>query len=125
MKFDLPIPDYSFINDMTFAEPLPAARIYADTQFDILKQQIQDFEKSLDNDHEVGLMLTNLGTSVTMVVQEITYREPVIMIFKGNVNGSTATLIQHVNQLNFLLLALPKDPQKPKRQIGFLSQPNS
>lgn len=41
------------------------------------------------------------------------------MVFKGYVNGRMSTLIQHVSQLNFLLTSVPKEPDKPKRKIGF------
>lgn len=99
--------------------PLPIALSYSDTQFEILKRYIQDFEATLDKDHEVGLMLTHFGQSVTMVVEEIGYEESVLMVFKGTVNGMPATLIQHVSQLNFLLTSVPCEPDVPKRKIGF------
>lgn len=101
------------------AGPLPAALSYADTQFDILQRLITEFESSLDPDHEVGLQLTNFSQSITMQVTDISYEEPVLMVFKGYVNGIMSTLIQHVNQLNFLLTAVPKEPDRPKRKIGF------
>ena len=43
------------------------------------------------------------------------------MVFKGIVNGNPATLIQHINQLSFLLTAVPgQEPEKPKHKIGFV-----
>lgn len=99
--------------------PPPVAFSYSDTQFEILKRYIQAFEASLDQDHEVGIMLTNFGQSITMNVTEIGYEESVILIFKGYVNGNFATLIQHVSQLNFLLTSVPREPDVPKRKIGF------
>ena len=44
---------------------------------------------------------------------------PVLMVFKGFVNGKEATLLQHINQLNFLLTSVDKAPEKPKIKIGF------
>lgn len=41
------------------------------------------------------------------------------MVFKGFVNGREATLIQHINQLNFMLTSIEKEPDRPKRKIGF------
>ncbi len=98
----------------------PIAYSYSDTQFEILEKYIRDFEQTLDSEHEVGLMLTNFGQSVTMQVTEIRYEESVLMIFKGYVNGRMATLIQHINQLNFLLTSVEKEPNRPKRTIGFV-----
>lgn len=111
------IPDMSGI----LARPLPVAQSWSDTQFEIIKDYILDFQYSLDNEHDVGVMLTNFGSSILMEVTEIGYEESVLMIFKGYVNGRMSTLIQHVSQLNFLLTSVPKDPEIPKRQIGFIA----
>lgn len=100
--------------------PLPIAYSYSDTQFEILKKYIRDFEETLDADHEIGLLLTNFGQSIIMQVTEISYEESVIMIFKGYVNGKMSTLVQHVSQLNFLLTSIEKEADRPKRTIGFI-----
>ena len=83
----------------------PAQHMWADEQFEILKRYIQNFESSLDTDHEVGIMMTNFGQSILMNVDKIAYEYPVLMVFMGEVNGQEATLIQHINQLNFILTA--------------------
>jgi hypothetical protein len=112
-----------FSLDIPFREmpelDLPHQSMWSDTQFDIIKKYIEQYESSLDNDHEVGVMLTNFGQSVIMQVTEIGYEESVVMVFKGFVNGKQSTLIQHINQLNFLLTSVDKAPDKPKRKIGF------
>ena len=54
-----------------------------------------------------------------MQVTQVSYEDPVLMVFKGFVNGREATLIQHINQLNFMLTSVEKEPDRPKRQIGF------
>ena len=114
---ELPVIDY---ND------IPSNFMWSDTQFELIKKYITDFEDNLDNEHEVGVMLTNFGQSVVMQVTEIGYEKSVLMIFKGYVNGQRATLIQHVNQLNFLLVASPrKEPEMPKQRIGFKLIENS
>ena len=102
----------------------PVAHMWADEQFEILKRYIQDFERSLDAEHEVGIMMTNFGQSVLMQVTQVTYEDPVLMVFKGYVNGREATLIQHINQLNFMLTTVEKEPDRPKRQIGFAANQN-
>lgn len=112
--FDFPVPNIPDI------KPAPIAYSYSDTQFDVLRKYIKDFESSLDSEHEVGLILTNFGQSITMQVTEISYEESVLMIFKGYVNGRMSTLIQHVSQLNFLLTSIEKEPNKPKHPIGFI-----
>ena len=101
------------------AKPIPIAYSYSDTQFEIIRKYVLDFQKSLDAEHDIGLLLTNFGSSMLMEVSYIGYEESVLMVFKGLVNGVEATLIQHVSQLNFLLTTVPKNPNKPKRKIGF------
>lgn len=51
-------------------EPIPLTYSYSDTQFEILCKYIKEFESKLDSEHEVGLLLTNFGQSVTMHVKE-------------------------------------------------------
>ena len=99
----------------------PIKHVWSDEQFEILKKYIQDFERSLDPTHEVGVMMTNFGQSIIMQVTEITHEYPVLLIFKGYVNGRYATLIQHINQLNFMLTSIEKEPDRPKRTIGFVN----
>ena len=100
---------------------IPTQHMWADEQFDILKRYIQEFEQSLDAEHEVGIMMTNFGQSVVMQVTQITYENPVLMIFKGYVNDREATLIQHINQLNFMLTSLKIEPHHTKKKIGFVA----
>lgn len=95
----------------------------ADTQYEIIKSTIAGFEKSLDEEHEVAIQLASFGQSITMHVVDIGYSNPSLMHFYGFVNGAKSELIQHINQLNFLLLATPKlDPEQPARRIGFVQE---
>ena len=98
----------------------PIAYSYSDTQFELLKKYIEEYQASLDDEHEVGLLLTNFGQTTIMQVCEIGYEESVLLIFKGYVNGKFSTLVQHVSQLNFLITSVSKDPDRPKRKIGFV-----
>ncbi|MBE5857441.1 MAG: hypothetical protein E7296_07780 [Lachnospiraceae bacterium] len=116
--------DYNRIEQIINAEDwgnayIPMQNMWADTQFEILKEQIQEYEDSLDAEHEVGIMMTNFGQSVLMQVTNISYKDPVLIIFRGFVNGQESVLVQHINQLNFLLTRVSKEPNRPKRTIGF------
>ena len=96
----------SFPVDIPDIGPLPIAYSYSDTQFEILKKYIEEYQSTLDGEHEVGLLLTNFGQSTLMQVCEIGYEESVLIIFKGYVNGKYSTLIQHISQLNFLITSI-------------------
>lgn len=92
----------------------------ADYSYEVVMDRIKEFQSTLDNDHEVGIMLASFGTNITMVVEDIGYSNPSTLVFYGFVSDKPATLIQHMSQLNFLLLAIPKsDPEQPPRRIGF------
>ena len=85
-------------------------------------ERIKEFEDTLDEDHEIALRLASFGQSITLSVVDIGYSNPSTLVFHGYVSDQPATLIQHMSQLNFLLLAVKKaDPEKPPRRIGFES----
>lgn len=101
---------------------LPEIRNYqlADWKYEKVVEQIKNFQDRLDDDHEVGLLLTAFGTSVLMQVTDIGYQNPDLLYFYGYVNGTKSQLIQHSSQLNFLLTSVEKeDKSKPARRIGF------
>lgn len=97
----------------------PIAFSFSDTQFEIIKKYILEFQASLDAEHDIGIMLTSFGQTMLMQVTSVGYERSVLMVFRGFVDGRKSTLIQHVSQLNFMLTSVPKDPDKPKRKIGF------
>lgn len=81
---------------------------------------IQNFEKTLDNNHEVGIGFTDGGAGV-MRIEGLGYFDPDIITYYGtNGAGAKAQLVQHVSQLNVMLVAHPKsvDQAEPAR-IGF------
>jgi len=81
---------------------------------------IQKFEETLDGDHEVGIGFANGGAGV-MKIEGLGYFDPdIVTYFGSNENGSKTQLIQHVSQLNVMLVASPKqiDQTEPNR-IGF------
>lgn len=109
------------IPDMTpyIPEPLPVAYSYSDTQVEVIRKYVLEFQQSLDQEHDVALLLTHFGSSVLMEVTHIGCEKSVLVVFKGYVNGRESTLIQHVSQLNFLLTSVQKRSEQPKRTIGF------
>lgn len=86
-----------------------------------LVKWIQDFDKELDQQHEVGVRLVSFGQTVTFHLGNIGYWNPSLISFSGFTEaGEPVELIQHVSQISILLLKIKrKDPEKPKRPIGF------
>lgn len=99
--------------------PPPSSGQYAETQFEIIKQYVLEFQAALDEEHDVGVLLSSFGSSVLMEVQQIGFHHPVLLVFKGTVQEKPTILIQHISQINFLLQVVPKATDKPRRTIGF------
>ncbi len=120
-SINMSLENANLIREMASCEPVPSGTDSA-SQFEILKDYIYEFEKTLDSEHEVGMLLTNFGQNILLNVTYVSYENPSLMVFKGYVNGKYSTLIQHINQLNFLLTSVQKEPDRPKRQIGFATE---
>lgn len=98
----------------------PSNHHLADYQRKIIIEEVRNFEKSLDDEHETALKLASFGQSITLSVTSIGYENPDILIFHGYVGDESSTLVQHITQLNFLLTAAEKRiPDEPPHRIGF------
>ena len=81
---------------------------------------IQNFEKQLDDQHEIALGFVG-GDAGVMKIEGVGHFDPDIITFYGrDATGAKTQLIQHVSQLNVMLRAAPKhvDQAEPTR-IGF------
>lgn len=87
--------------------------------FEVLLNYIDNFQNELDSEHEASLYLANFGQNILLDVTHIICEPPSLIVFKGYCNGKQSTLVQHIDQLNFLLTSVDKKPDHPKRKIGF------
>ena len=98
----------------------PAQYLMASSKYLVLKQEIEAFQANLSDDVDVVLALTSFGNDALMQVVKIGFRDPDILYFWGYINGNQAELIQHVSQLNFILMTAQKaNPDDAPRRIGF------
>lgn len=107
---------------MDFSDLSAVRRDYdaADWQYEKICEQIKGFQDSLDNEHEVALMLTNFGKSILLRVTDIGFQNPCLIYYYGFVEEKECQLIQHISQINFLLMAVKKSNESsPPRRIGF------
>lgn len=87
-----------------------------------LIERIKQFEANLDEEHEIAIKLVQFGQTNIMCVRRIDCYNPDLIIFGGTINGADSALVQHVSQLNFLLIATEKqEPVRPasRVEIGF------
>ncbi|MDC0739089.1 DUF6173 family protein [Cognatishimia sp. SS12] len=92
----------------------------AEWAYERLILYIQNFEKQLDNEHEIAMGFTGGNTGV-LRIEGMGFFDPDMVTFYGtDTSGAKTQLVQHVSQLNVTLRALPKQPEtaEPKR-IGF------
>ena len=97
-----------------------SGRFDAKGVYDYLRLRIHDFESSLKENEEIGLQLANFGLAAQIHVRSMGFQDPNLVEFSGvDQNGHVATLIQHISQLNFMLVALKPVAVKPYR-IGYI-----
>jgi hypothetical protein len=92
----------------------------AEWAYERLILYIQNFEKQLDNEHEVAMGFAGNETGV-LRIEGLGYFDPDIVTFYGtDAQGGRMQLIQHVSQLNVALraLSIPRQDMEPRR-IGF------
>jgi hypothetical protein len=97
---------------------------HADQFCQRLIETINEFDKRLDQEHEVGMKLVTFGQAIKFHVHAIGYTNPSLIRFYGVLeDGSPVELIQHVSQISFLLMAVKRlNPEEPKKQIGFTKE---
>ena len=102
------------------AAPDPA--VAAEWTYKRLVAYIIQFERNLDADHEVAGRMVSFGANVQFHIADVGYWNPDIITFDGvDGAGNQMKLIQHVSQLNVLLVSARKlQPEAEPRRIGFL-----
>lgn len=92
----------------------------AEWAFVRLSKLIEDFEKGLDKDDEVGARIVGLPGDGTMSIEDVGFWGPDFILFVGkNADGKPVRLIQHYAQINVFLDVRRKPEERPARRIGF------
>lgn len=81
---------------------------------------IQNFEKTLDNEHEVAMGFAG-GQAGVLRIEGMGFFDPDVITFYGtDTSGAKTQLVQHITQLNVMLRALPKQTEQVEpNRIGF------
>ncbi len=88
--------------------------------FNHLLSRVKDFQATLPEDYELGIRLANFGGERAVHVRSMGYRNPNIIEFYGLLDGDKqVAVVQHVSQLNFMLLAVPPVAEQQPYRIGF------
>lgn len=92
----------------------------ADGMYKRIIEQINDFEADLPDDMQAGGRFVNFGDK-TFAIEDVGYYNPNIIIFYAtDPSGAPVQVLQHISQLNVLLVAVPRrNLTQPRRRIGF------
>lgn len=92
----------------------------AEWAFVRLSKLIEDFEKGLDKDDEVGARIVGVPGDNTMSIEDVGFWGPDFILFTGrNADGKPVRLIQHYAQINVLLDVRRRPKERKARRIGF------
>jgi hypothetical protein len=92
----------------------------AEWAFVRLSKLIEDFEKGLDRDEEVGATVVGLPGDQTMKFDEVGFWSPDLILFSGkNADGKPTRVVQHYSALNVMLNVTKKPQEREARRIGF------
>jgi hypothetical protein len=81
-----------------------------------VQSAIEQFEASLDSEHEIVLHLAPFGSSVEFHAEEIRFSPASVVTFNGHTgSGEKVQLVQHVSQVSLLLKAARKLKESPTR----------
>jgi hypothetical protein len=96
-----------------------AGRYDAAELFKHLIERVRLFQNSLSSAHEVGLQVANFGKAAEIHIRTIGYKNPNLIEFSGvDMDKSEVTLVQHISQLNLMLIAV-KPVEEQAFRIGF------
>lgn len=89
-----------------------------------LYEALCSYQESLADEDDMVLAVAHFGETVNIIVNKVGYIGYNLIVFYGEDSyGKPQKLIQHINQLDFLLSAQPKEiPEAPRRQIGFQTE---
>ena len=87
----------------------------AEWAFVRLSKLIEDYEKGLDKDEEVGARNVGLPGDGVMQIKDVGFWGPDFIMFLGeNADGKPVRLIQHYAQINVLLDARKKPDERQR-----------
>ncbi|UFS69286.1 DUF6173 family protein [Geomonas sp. RF6] len=81
-----------------------------------LQSSIENFQASLDQEHEVAIRVAPCGAQGELHAAEVRFAPANLVVFQGySVTGEPLHLVQHLSQVNFTLVAARKVHEAPLR----------
>jgi hypothetical protein len=116
-----PIYDLSKITPIEI-EPFEPLVESAQSACEKILAQVNEYQAELPEGNEVAFLVAYFGSQIMLRVEEIGYQNPQMIILIGTIDGQNcrSRIIQHLSQLNIVLMALPViDGAEPREVTGF------
>ena len=115
-----PAPVDAVEGDLDQAKAILEGRYAAQEVFQFLRARMANFQENLPDNYEMGVKLANYGVAAEIHVRGMGFQNPNIIEFYGLLNdGKEVILVQHIAQLNAMLLAVPPIDGKEPYRVGF------
>jgi hypothetical protein len=113
-------------HEVFLPRPSPASRAAvaalesAENMYDQVVAQVRMFSGRICEEYNGGVLFGAVGSTQNLVLTQIRYKNPDLLIFLGELEGGApAEILMHVSQLHIILVAIPKKSEEAKRRIGF------
>ena len=115
-----PAPVDGINGDLDQARAILEGRYAAQEMFQFIQARMENFQENLPEDYEMGVKLANYGVAAEIHVRGMGFQNPNVIEFFGILeDGKQVILVQHVAQMNFMLLAVPPLDEKKPYRVGF------
>ena len=115
-----PAPVDGLTGDLDQARAILEGRFAAQEMFQFIQVRMTNFQQNLPEDYEMDVKLANYGVAAEIHVRGMGFQNPNGIEFFGVLaDGKEVILVQHVAQLNFMLLATPPIDEKKPYRVGF------
>lgn len=120
LEWSKPAPPTEQISDLKPISLASTSEPAEDTCEKLLNEP-NDYKTTLPPEREVAVMLASFGSAVKVRIERVGYKNPQMIILAGTLDGdnSEVRLVQHVSQLNILLMSLPVVGGKRRAITGF------
>ena len=86
----------------------------------VIGRKIVEFQSTLSEVQDVVLQIIQFNNAVTLYVTGVYHLGMGLVVFQGLDNNNIPyEIVQHINQINVLMTAVPKPVEVPHRKIGF------
>lgn len=86
----------------------------------VIGQKINNFQSALSDNEDVALQIIQFNNSIFLYVTEVSHLGMGLIVLQGlDTAQRPCEIVQHISQVNLLMMIVPKAPEILHRKIGF------